>query len=91
MVKISGKIDVDGFLEISRHGNMVPVQCPFGIDKEIEGKMMGTGCGHWCALFGEPHEIEPTIDRGQKITNTKLSLCKKDLIFIEFLDDRVTL
>jgi hypothetical protein len=75
---MTGKIDIQGQLEIERYGKMVPAFCPFANPAIY--------CGDWCPLFREPLQ---TSGSGIPQTTT-LQLCHgENLVFDSFADDRI--
>ena len=77
---MKGKINGFGYLQIERGGSH---EIPGG---RLQGCPFGTGsesCGDWCPLFGEP---EPYCGNEQAIV--VLEICKKKLVFDEFVDER---
>lgn len=83
---MKGKIDKGGFLYIERAGKTRNMDCHYAIwtnmkngpNQQYNEPMP---CGHGCALFGEPKEVEVN---GQK--RIRLPLCVRELTFTE-LDD----
>ena len=87
---MKGGIGKDGDLIVERKGKRCKQGCPVDASDTAH-------CGDWCALFGEPHAVtikhvsfggrhgkvqeEPTGE-------TRLALCKKELVFTEFTDER---
>jgi hypothetical protein len=90
---MTGKIDIQGQLEIERYGKMKPAFCPFANTSEIAGSdgitwphHKSTHCGDWCPLFREPLQ---TSGSGIPQTTT-LQLCHgENLVFDSFADDRI--
>ena len=93
-----GKITSMGWLYIQRGGKHKLQYCPFALD-ESDGSHCR--CGDWCPLFGEPREEEREVDMDNSqlglynpaVTHvvtgrTELCLCKKTLVFDEFVDER---
>ena len=85
---MKGKIWIDGHLMILRGREMSPQNCPYA-------QAIGTTCGDWCPLFGEPYPHTErrnhfnALDLSTELTGkTALSLCHKTLIFDEFTDER---
>lgn len=76
---MNGKIDKDGYLYIVRGNKLSIAGCPFVLTPTCHVK-----CGDWCALFGEP---ERNYDCKKNYFH-RLELCKKTLIFKEFIDER---
>ncbi len=76
---MKGKIDFEGNLRILRkvagEEKYLLQHCPF-----LHG---WKPCGTWCPLFEEPQVFE---SKGKKIWN--LALCKKVLVFEDFIDER---
>lgn len=72
---MKGIINKDGCLFIYRKGSYRNQHCPFTSDISC--------CGDWCPLFGEPEKIKVGVKE-----KWKLVLCKKVLIFDEFIDKR---
>lgn len=73
---MNGKFNEDGFLYIERKNSFNLQCCPFQAEQ---------GCGDWCPLCGEPVGGHHTMGN---IENVKLSLCKKDILFDTFVDER---
>ncbi|NLX81331.1 MAG: hypothetical protein GXZ03_07205 [Proteiniphilum sp.] len=93
---MKGKIDGNGQLLIKR-GEKYEIQlCPFAhihMSDEIDGQLMY--CGDWCPLFGEPeyqvnseYYYESLEARKNVPKSAKLNLCKKELHFEDFVDER---
>lgn len=81
---MKGKIDENGWLNIERAGEMKEQECPFA-----------NMCGDWCPLFGEPDTtITKIAFMGGTLVNekaeTRLKICRAELLFDEFSDERVT-
>lgn len=74
--------------------------CPFAIAGSHIGQASTVElrfCGDWCALFGEPEPqtgtvYDPTnmmtLLKSEETGKVELSLCKKTLVFDEFIDER---
>ena len=83
---MKGGIGKDGDLIVERKGKRCKQGCPVDASDTAH-------CGDWCALFGEPREINMSYHMAgahsatENIT-TKLALCKKELVFTEFTDER---
>jgi hypothetical protein len=79
---MEGKINERGRLIIMRKREDVLEEmdavCPFDQD--------GPMCGQWCALFGEPKDVD--VGNLSEIFFTELSLCNKVLVFSKFEDER---
>jgi hypothetical protein len=84
---MKGKIDKYGFLNIFRKDDYKVCDCPYSTAND---NVMH--CGDWCPLFGEPWEEERFVDDGFQDTvktgRTEIELCKRDLQFDEFEDER---
>ena len=70
---MKGMLDSHGFLRIYRKNEYKLQKCPF----------YGIFCGDWCPLFEEPQFYE----EGRK-KFWSLAICKKVLVFKEFIDER---
>jgi len=75
---MKGVIDENGFLRIYRKNEYKLQECPFC------GTNYGAYCGDWCPLFEEPQVYEE--GKGRRVWN--LALCKKVLVFDNFIDKR---
>ena len=73
---MKGIISSNGFLFIERGVDLAAQHCPF--DSPPEG-INKSQCGSWCPLFGEPESD------GNEV---KLSICRKELVFEKFDDER---
>jgi hypothetical protein len=71
---MKGKIDRDGDLYIERAGKLKPQHCPpWNI----------VPCGDWCPLFREVNlESKPGKE------SIVIDLCRRQLVFDEFADER---
>lgn len=79
---MKGKIAADGSLFIDRAGAMKKAWCPLIDDMH---------CGNWCAMFGEPEEVDTSQVVAGSLTISsgfRLSLCHKEIVFDSFTDER---
>lgn len=83
---MKGLIKKNGELAIERAGSMKTQLCPYGSENGSP-----VACGDWCPMFGEP-VIIPNWDKDKKeFANSEgasIFICRKDLVFEEFADDR---
>jgi len=87
---MNGKINTNGQLSIIRGEKYKPAYCPLYSSEST--------CGDWCPLFREPYNKTVSISswnkhglecrESKKTKEIYLSLCKKELVFKEFIDDR---
>lgn len=93
---MKGKISAEGGLLIKRGEKYESQLCPFAhtnLSDEVDGQLMY--CGDWCPLFGEPeyqvnseYYYESLEARKNVPKSAKLNLCKKELHFEDFVDER---
>ena len=93
---MKGKISIDGFLSIMRVVDYELQVCPF--TNRVTDKEDSFPCGDWCPLFGEPKTdsggsilisaIREAYDLEPIEPPTHLELCKKELTFSDFDDER---
>ncbi len=83
---MKGRITEQGILGISRRGTENIQECPYRSSTEDPFP-----CGDWCPLFGEPRTVVVNYDTNGEITEystTYLRLCRADIQFDEFVDER---
>ena len=73
---MNGKINKNGELCIKRAEKSTKQSCPLCTDN--------SSCGDWCALFSEPKHYR----ENDEIIGTTLELCRKELFFEIFVDER---
>lgn len=78
---MKGKITNEGRLYILRGDRYKAQYCPHYLDNS---------CGDWCPLFGEPvrYQTQGVTQDNKEIFRTSLHLCRIQLVFDEFEDER---
>jgi hypothetical protein len=78
---MEGKLNVRGWLYVSRKGLMTGQYCPFSAGGD------DSKCGDWCPLFGEPRSTGVHNNHTHEEYYT-LEVCKRILEFDSFTDER---
>jgi hypothetical protein len=88
--KMNGEIDIYGDLYIIRGGERKEASCPY---HRIDSNGDRAQCGDHCALFGEPVWYMKRDQCGNRTDiregGATLKLCKIELRFDEFNDERI--